>query len=392
MTSFPPSPPQAAALRPGGYPFRGPGALARAAPFAAIAVLAEASLALSSSVGSAWAVLTSVVLLLAIPPAFFLPWARLPAWTPVLVPLAYTGSVLALILAAGATSGVGIVVLVPLVWTSLFQRPWESACVIVAIVTVEVITSLTPVAVADVVLARRVILWAALATVLSVATHGLRARIRRSEAETAQLQEHLRAVTLLEDRDRIAADLQDRVIQQVFAAGLSLQGSTALIADPGARRRVAAAVDDLDEVIRVLRDSIFGLQKKLAGRGLSAEIRELSASMSPEPEVSFTGHVDGALTPQTRARLLDILREVIGVAGRHATPARIGIAEYDASVVATIEMASGPGAAEMERLARQFPGPHDSAAAGIRAETQDVPGGHRFTWHVASNLGVHSRM
>jgi signal transduction histidine kinase len=260
MTPVLPSLPQAEAQRPGGYPFQGPGAPARAVPFAAIAVVAEASLALSSSLGSAWAVLASVVLLLAIPPAFFLPWARLPAWLPVLVPMAYTGSVLALILAAGPTSGVGIVVLVPLIWTALFQRPWESACVITAIVAVEVITSLTPVAVADAVLARRVILWAALATVVSVATHGLRARIRRSENETALLHEHLREVTLLEDRDRIADDLQDQVIQQIFAAGLSLQGSTMLITDPEARRRVASAVDDLDEVIRVLRDSIFGLR------------------------------------------------------------------------------------------------------------------------------------
>ena len=72
-----------------------------------------------------------------------------PAWSPVFVPLVYTGSVLALILASGTTSGLGVVVLAPLIWTALFHRPWESACVVAAIVAVEVIISLTPVIVPD---------------------------------------------------------------------------------------------------------------------------------------------------------------------------------------------------------------------------------------------------
>jgi hypothetical protein len=122
--------------RPAGYPFRGPGLLARAGPFAAIAVLAEASLVLPPGPASAWAAVISVVLLVAVAAAFLLPWAQLPGWMTVLVPLAYTGSVLALILAAGTTSGVGIVILVPLIWTALFGQLWESACVVAAIVAV----------------------------------------------------------------------------------------------------------------------------------------------------------------------------------------------------------------------------------------------------------------
>jgi hypothetical protein len=65
----------------------------------------------------------------------------------------------ALILAAGATSGVGVVILVPLAWTALFHRRWESGCVVAAIVAVEVITSVVPVAAADAVIVRRVLLW-----------------------------------------------------------------------------------------------------------------------------------------------------------------------------------------------------------------------------------------
>jgi signal transduction histidine kinase len=266
VSSISPAPP-AGAARTDGYPFRGPGALARAAPFAAIAALAEASLALPPLPGDLWPVLVSLVLL-AIPPAFvLLPWPRLPHWAPVLVPLTYTGSVLALILASGATSGVGIVILVPLIWTALYHRPWESACIVVAIVIVEIVTSLTPVTAGGTVLARRIFLWAALATVISVAVHTMRARIGRGEEERTRLEERLRVLSLLEDRDRIAADLQDKVIQRVFAAGLNLQGTAALIRQPEARSRVESAVDELDHVIRVLRDAIFGLQQRARGPG-----------------------------------------------------------------------------------------------------------------------------
>ena len=98
--------------QPPGFPFRGPGLLARVVPFAVVAVLAEVSLALPPGVISQPAMIASIVLLLAAAALFALPWRRLPTWATVLVPLAYTGSVLALILAAGATSGVGIVILV----------------------------------------------------------------------------------------------------------------------------------------------------------------------------------------------------------------------------------------------------------------------------------------
>ena len=217
----PPGPEQ-----PPGFPFRGPGLLARVVPFAVVAVLAEVSLALpGSGVQSAPAMIASIVLLLAVAALFALPWRRLPAWATVLVPLTYTGSVLALILAAGATAGVGLVILVPLVWTALFHQRWESACIVVAVVAVEVVTSLVPVAADDAVIARRVLLFAALGTMISVATHGLRDRIAHSQRESAQLQEQLRELTVQQDRDRIAAGLQDEVIQRIFAAGLAMQSA-----------------------------------------------------------------------------------------------------------------------------------------------------------------------
>src|SRR6201994_3637921 len=144
-----------------GVPFRGPSLWARVLPFAAVAVLAEASMALPPGPNLAGGGLASVLLLVATAAAFLLPWSRLPDWAPVLVPLLYTGSVLALLLAAGSTSGVGIVILMPLVWTALFQRRLDSAVIVAAIVAVEIIVSLVPEAAPAGVILRPALFWAA---------------------------------------------------------------------------------------------------------------------------------------------------------------------------------------------------------------------------------------
>jgi len=366
--------------QPPGYPFRGPGLLVRTVPFAAIAILAEASLALTSGPISPWAATVSLVLLIAVAAAFALPWQRLPGWTSVLVPLTYTGSVLALILAAGTTSGVGVVILVPLIWTALFHRRWESACIVAAIVAVEVIISLTPVAAPGEVIARRVILWAALGTVIAFAIHELRERSNRARTETAWLHGQLTELSLVRDRDRIAADLQDKVIQQVFVVGMSLQSTAMLATQPKVRERILASADDLDQVLRMTRDAVFGLEERLQGHGLRAEIVALCDEMSPVPEVSFTGPVDGALDPVRALRLSQTLRNALEAISRHSTPSRVTLATAQSTCTAEIETA-GP-LPDGGGLTPAWPAQlSDSAAeAGISLTVQTAPGRTRFTW------------
>jgi signal transduction histidine kinase len=377
-----------------GFPFRGPGLLVRVVPFAVVAVLAEASLALSAGVQSQPAMIVSIVLLLAVAGSFALPWRRLPAWTTVLVPLAYTGSVLALILAAGATAGVGLVILAPLVWTALFHQRWESACLVVAIVAVEVITSLVPTAAADSVIARRVLLFAALGTMISVATHGLRDRIAHSQRESARLQEQLREMTVQQDRDRIAAGLQDEVIQRIFAAGLGLQSAASLSTQPGVRQRVEAAAGDLDQVLRLLRDTVFGLEQRLHDRGLRREITELCGGMSPAPEVSFSGPVDGALHPGAGTWLIELLREALVAIGPDAVPASIGVTTNEETCLTVIEATARPHAVDMDWAARKHDGLiEQTARAGGSIDIESIPGGVRYALRLpldgtaASGLG-----
>jgi diguanylate cyclase (GGDEF)-like protein len=161
-------------------PFRRNGLLPRALPFAAVAVLAEVSLALPPGPQSAGYTALSVILLVAVLVAVPLaPWNRLPQWMTVLVPVALVASVLTLTLATGsAASGIGIVILVPLIWSVLFLKRWESFVVVAAILVAEVITSLTPVEVPGAVLSRRIVFWAAIGLLIALSAHDLRDRAR----------------------------------------------------------------------------------------------------------------------------------------------------------------------------------------------------------------------
>lgn len=366
-----------------GAQFRGPSLWPRVAPFAIVAVLAEVSLALPPGPQSVTAVIVSIVLLLASAGEFLLPWPRLPSWMSVLVPLTYTGSVLALVLAAGTASGVGIVILIPLIWTALFHRPWESACIVPAIVAVELIESLAPVAMPDAVIARRVVLWGALGAVISVATHGLRDRIRRTQDRTAGLQSRLRELTVLADRDRIAADLRDKVIQQLFAAGLTLQGTASIARERGVQQRIETSIDELDQAIRMLRDAIYGLERRPGDRGLRQGVMDLCSGMSPAPEISFTGEVDGALLLRTQDFLVDLLRDALEPVREHAVPARVSIAVGGHSCLTVVEAAPVPHGAEAAWSGEEFSGVRETAAgAGLRVDVVAIPGGTRLLWQV----------
>jgi len=323
--------------QPSGYPFRGPGAGVRVLPFAAIAVLAEASLLLPSGPVGGWAVAVSLLLLVAVAAGFALPWQRLPRWLPVLMPLAYAGSVLALILAAGAASGVGIVLLVPLIWTALFHRRWESGCMVLAVVAVTVIISLTPAAVAGEVLARRLVLWAALGTVIAVAAHELRDRGSRARTAAARLAGQLTELRLAQDRDRIAAGLQETVIQRVFEAGMSLHSAAMLTTQPQVRDRILASADSLDQVLRLTRDAVFGAAERRPGGGLRAEIVALCDGMSPVPEISFAGPVDGMLDPARAGHLVRTLRNALAAVSRHSALSRVCVTTAGSACTAEIE-------------------------------------------------------
>ena len=112
--------------------------------------------------------------------------------------------------------------------------------------------------------------WAALAAMIDFVGHGLRARVRRSREETARVQDRLREMSILADRDRIASSLHDNVVQRLFAAGLALQGVALRAARPDLTARIDEVVQNLDESITLLRQSIFALERGQPQRALAA--------------------------------------------------------------------------------------------------------------------------
>jgi len=371
-----------ASLSAGRSPFGRRGLVARVAPFALVAIVAEASLALPPGTRVGTAVVISLVLLAAVALAFLLPWDRLPTWATVLVPLACTGWALALTLAGGTVSGVGLVLLIPLIWSALFHRPWESACVVAAIVAAEMVVSVAQSA-PDAVTIRRALLWAALGGLVAVAAHGLRDRIRRSQKATARLEQQLAELRIVEDRDRLAAELQSSVVQRIFAAGLKLQGALALRSGAEVRRRVESSVDDLDDAIRLLRQAIFGLESRLEGAGLRQRVLRLCADLSPVPEISFAGPVDDALTAEASDQLLDLLRTALGLINPDAAQTSVDLRAGDALTVVVTGTGPGRRPADGNGHRRDFSPLCDKASqAGIVIDVGSAEGGTRLAWSV----------
>jgi signal transduction histidine kinase len=148
--------------------------------------------------------------------------------------------------------------------------------------------------------------------------------------ENARLHARVRDLTLIEDRERIAADLHDTVIQRLFATGLALQGTVRAIPSPEVAARIESAVGDLDETIRQIRSTIFALQApRVPGRSLRAEIlglaTEAAASLRFEPQVQLAGPLDAAVDEEIGTQLLSVLREGLSNVVRHAHANRVEI-------------------------------------------------------------------
>jgi len=172
--------------------------------------------------------------------------------------------------------------------------------------------------------------------------------------DNARLHARLTDLALVEDRERIAADLHDTVIQRLFATGLALE-STARLAPPELATRIDAAVGDLDDTIRQIRSTIFSLQAPRApGRRLRDEIlalaTEASASLGFEPHLRLDGPVDSGITRDVGDHLLAVLREALSNVVRHAGAARVDVSVAvgtDGAVVARVtDDGVGPGTGE----------------------------------------------
>jgi signal transduction histidine kinase len=141
--------------------------------------------------------------------------------------------------------------------------------------------------------------------------------------ENARLHARLGELVLLEDRERIAKDLHDTVIQRLFATGLSLQGTARLAQAPEVAARIQDAVEDLDVTVKHIRTVIFGLE---TSGGRSSGLRDRVLILASEarnalgflPEVTFEGVIDPLVDGQLAGDVVATLREALSNVARHA--------------------------------------------------------------------------
>jgi signal transduction histidine kinase len=149
--------------------------------------------------------------------------------------------------------------------------------------------------------------------------------------ENRRLHDRVRIISVLDDRDRIARDLHDRVIQRIFAVGMSLQGATRLPEASRVLERVSKAVDELDATIDEIRTAIFELGEASLPGGLRqaivALVDELTPTLGARPEVLFAGPLDNTVPQLVADHLLAVVREALTNASKHA-----GASRYTVSV------------------------------------------------------------
>jgi len=160
--------------------------------------------------------------------------------------------------------------------------------------------------------------------------------------ERARAQEEREQLVVLEDRERIARDLHDVVIQRLFATGMQLQGAVPHTLRPEAAERISAAVDDLDETIRDIRRSIFELRAPV-GASLRTELRDAveaaTGALGFRPGLDVSGPVDSAVPDDIIPELLAVLAEALSNAARHAraTSVRVSVRAAGGEVVIQVE-------------------------------------------------------
>lgn len=158
-------------------------------------------------------------------------------------------------------------------------------------------------------------------------------------------------LVLLEDRDRIARDMHDHVIQRLFATGLSLQAASHLATHPTVRARVDDAVDELDRAIKDIRRAIFELHEvnaPTAQQAILDLVADLTTPLGFHPDVSVEGSVD-RLPTDVMTDVLAVVREALSNIARHAGADRASVHVECAQELLVRVRDNGGGIADVAR-------------------------------------------
>jgi signal transduction histidine kinase len=207
-----------------------------------------------------------------------------------------------------------------------------------------------------------------------------------------KLAEHRRdtqRIALLADRDRIARDLHDLVIQRLFATGMSLEGGMPLMPDGEAADRVRRAVDELDGTIRDIRSTIYTLQARdepdqpETHARILGVVQEMTDALGFAPWLRIDGQLDDRAPAQMSEDILAVIREGLSNVARHAGASQVDIvvtADQDLVIVISDDGAgiaadrAWSGLANLTERAAELGG-------GLLAEAAE-DGGTRLEWRV----------
>lgn len=188
------------------------------------------------------------------------------------------------------------------------------------------------------------------------------------------------------DRERIARDLHDLVIQRLFGAGLRLQGALALIDSDAVATRVASTVEDLDTTIKEIREAIFALEAP-PGIALRARVRDTltdaAEALGFEPLLSFQAPSGLVIDPMSEAEAIAVLREALSNAARHAHASRVevDVRVGDELIVRVVD--NGVGIGKPRRRSGLANASARAELLGGRLDTGEAPGGGTlFEWRI----------
>ncbi|WP_282795805.1 GAF domain-containing protein [Streptomyces sp. CC224B] len=147
----------------------------------------------------------------------------------------------------------------------------------------------------------------------------------------ADAQQSRQRLAVFEDRDRIARDLHDLVVQRLFATGMMLESTRRRATDAPVRAALDQAVDELESTIQEVRTAIFALQQPPAeapttfrGKVLK-ETAGAGAVLGVQPSVRFAGAVDTQVTEAVAKQLVAALRRALAAAARRGGVTRVEV-------------------------------------------------------------------
>ena len=215
--------------------------------------------------------------------------------------------------------------------------------------------------------------------------------------ELADARTHQQRIALLEDRDRIARDLHDHVIQRLFAVGLTVQSVASGLGEDSRAARLDRVVSDIDETIRQTRTSIFQLRGPLGPETGTVRARLLSVAaevgllLGCHPQLRFRGPVDAVVPEPVVEDLVAVLREALTNTARHAGARNVEVDVLASTVELTLVVSDDgtglggstrrSGLANLRHRAEQHGGTLVLAAA---TEHPEPPAneGTRLTWTI----------